>query len=49
MKNIKKRFQEDPYFALYVVGGGAIVVTGLLKGVAKIVESSAYAYRASKM
>ena len=49
MKNLKQRFQEDPYFALYVVGGGAIVVTGLLKGAAKIIESSTYAYRASKM
>ncbi len=49
MKNFKQRWQEDPYFAAYVVAGAAVLGTGLLKGVAKVVEASAYAYRASKM
>ena len=49
MKNFKQRFKEDPMFALYVVGGGTIIVTGLLKGAAKFIEASAYAYRASKL
>lgn len=49
MKKFKQRFNEDPYFATYVMIIGGVIVTGLLKSTAKMVESSAYAYRASKM
>jgi hypothetical protein len=49
MKRIKDRFNDDPYFATYLMIAGAVVATGLLRAVAKTVESSAYAYRASKM
>lgn len=49
MKNLKKRFDEDPAFAMTVIVVGATVATALLKATAKMVESSAYAYRASKM
>lgn len=49
MKKLKERFNEDPYFASYVLIGGVIVLTGLVKATAKMVESTAYAYRASKM
>ena len=49
MKNLKKRFDEDPVFAATVLIVGASVTAGILKAVAKTIESSAYAYRASKM
>ena len=49
MKNLKKRFEDDPYFATYVLVAGGIIATGILKATAKMIESSAYAYRASKM
>jgi hypothetical protein len=49
MKRIKQRFEEDPIFATTLIITGAIVATGLLKAVAKTIESSAYAYRASKI
>ena len=49
MKKLKKRFEDDPYFAAYVIIGGTIVLTGLIKATAKAVEASAYAYRASKL
>lgn len=49
MKKIKQRFQEDPIFATALIIVGTVVATQLLKAVAKTVESSAYAYRASKL
>ena len=49
MDKLKKRFKEDPYFAAAVVIGGLIVVSRLMIAGAKVVESSAYAYRASKI
>lgn len=49
MKNLKKRFEDDPAFALTVLVIGGTVAAALLKSTAKMIESSAYAYRASKM
>lgn len=49
MKNIKERFQNDPVFATTIIITATIVGTGLLKAVAKTIEASAYAYRASKI
>lgn len=49
MDKLKARFKEDPYFATYVLIGGALALTGLVKATAKMIESSAYAYRASKI
>jgi hypothetical protein len=49
MKKLKQRFQDDPIFAITVLAVGATVLTGLLKATAKTIESSAYAYRASKL
>lgn len=49
MKKIKQRFQDDPVFATTLIITGTIVATGLLKAIAKTVESTAYAYRASKL
>jgi hypothetical protein len=49
MKKIRDRFENDPYFATYLIIAGAVVATGLIKATAKMVESSAYAYRASKI
>lgn len=49
MKNLKRRFDEDPIFALGVLATFAVIGTGVLKATAKIIESSAYAYRASKL
>jgi hypothetical protein len=49
MKKLKERFQEDPAFALAVITTAAITGAVFLKAVAKTIESSAYAYRASKL
>jgi len=49
MKNIKRMFKEDPYFALTVIVAAATVAGGLMTGSAKLIESGTYAYRASKM
>lgn len=49
MKKLKKAFQEDPVFAATVIIVGASVTAALLKSTAKMVESTAYAYRASKL
>lgn len=49
MKKLKERFENDPAFATAVLVSGAIVATGLIKATAKIIEASAYAYRASKL
>ena len=49
MKKIKERFENDPIFATSLIITGAIIGTQVLKAVAKTVEASAYAYRASKM
>lgn len=49
MKNLKRKFDEDPVFATTVIIVGASTAAILLKAVAKTIESSAYAYRASKL
>ena len=49
MDKLKQKFREDPLFATTVLITGAIVATGAVKAVAKLIESSAYAYRASKV
>lgn len=49
MKNLKKRFNEDPAFAMTVIIAGTVLATSLISATAKAVEASAYAYRASKM
>ena len=49
MKNLKKRFEEDPIFAIGVLVVGAGAAAGLLRAPGKIIEASAYAYRASKL
>lgn len=49
MRKLKEKFQEDPFFAVIVLVTAATVATGLLRGTAKVIESSAYAYRASKL
>lgn len=49
MKNLKRKFDEDPIFATTVIIVGASTAAVLLKAVAKTIESSAYAYRASKL
>ena len=49
MKNLKKRFEDDPVFAIGVLIVGAGAAAGLLKATGKIIEASAYAYRASKL
>lgn len=49
MKKLKQKFEDDPAFALTVLVVGGTVAAALLKASAKMIESSAYAYRASKM
>lgn len=49
MKKLKQKFEEDPIFATTLIITGAVVATGLIKAIAKGIESSAYAYRASKL
>lgn len=49
MKNLKKRFMEDPQFALTLLIVGGTVAAGLMTGSAKLIEASAYAHRASKL
>lgn len=49
MKNLKRRFDEDPVFAATVMIVGVSTAAVFLKAVAKTIESSAYAYRASKL
>ena len=49
MDKLKQRFKEDPVFATVVILSAASVATGLLKASAKMIESSAYAYRATTM
>ena len=49
MDQLKKRFKEDPAFALTVLVVGATAATALLNAVSKNVYSTAYAYRASKL
>lgn len=48
MKNLKRRFQEDPEFALMTVAIGIPIATGLITAVAKLVGSSGYAVHAAK-
>jgi hypothetical protein len=49
MDKLKQRFKEDPAFALTVIVVAVPVGTALINSVAKMVEASAYAYRASKL
>lgn len=49
MKKLKARFQEDPQFAVFVLAIAATSAALLMKSTAKLIESSAYAYRASKI
>lgn len=49
MKKLKERFDNDPIFAATLILSAAVVATGLIKSTAKVIESSAYAYRASKL
>lgn len=49
MKNMKKRFDEDPVFAITVIAVAIPIGTALLNAVAKNVTAAAYAYRASKL
>lgn len=49
MKNLKQKFMEDPQFALTILLVGGTVLAGLMTGSAKLIEASAYSYRASKM
>lgn len=49
MKKLKERFNDDPMFAVTVIAIAATTAAVVLKAVAKTIESSAYAYRASKL
>jgi hypothetical protein len=49
MNKLKARFNEDPAFAITVIAIGASSAALLMKSAAKLIESSAYAYRASKI
>lgn len=49
MDNFKKRFKEDPIFALTVIAVAVPIGVSVLNAVAKTLTASAYAYRASKM
>ena len=49
MNELKKRFKEDPAFALTVIVVGTITGTALLNALARNVTATAYAYRASKL
>ncbi len=49
MDKLKQRFKDDPAFALTVIAITVPLGIALLNAVAKNVEASAYAYRASKL
>jgi hypothetical protein len=49
MDRLKQLFREDPMLAIGVTIAAASAAAVLLTAVSKIVESSAYAYRASKL
>lgn len=49
MDELKKRFKEDPTFAVFVLVVGGATAAAIIKASAKMIESSAYAYRASKL
>lgn len=49
MKKLKQRFMEDPQFAITTIIVTASVAAALMTGSAKLIEASAYSYRASKM
>ena len=49
MKRIKERFDNDPIFAITIIAMAATATSVLLKSGAKMIEASAYAYRASKL
>ena len=49
MQNIIQKFKDDPQFAITVIAIAAPVAIAVISGVPKLIESSAYAYRASKL
>lgn len=49
MKKFKERFMNDPMFALTVIVIAVPVGTAVLNAVARNVQATAYAYRASKL
>lgn len=49
MDKFKEKFKNDPIFALTVVAIAVPIGVSLLNAIAKNVEASAYAYRASKL
>lgn len=49
MDKFKKRFREDPVFALTVIAVALPIGVSVLNAVAKNVTATAYAYRASKL
>lgn len=48
MDKLVKRFREDPVFAVGVTIAAATAAAALLNAVARNVEATGYAYRASK-
>jgi len=49
MKEFKRKFKEDPEFALMVMVVVVPVGIAAITAASKLIESSAYAYRASKL
>jgi len=49
MNKLKKAFDENPMLVITLTVGVATAAAGLMTGGAKIIEATAYAYRASKM
>lgn len=49
MKKLKDRFDNDPIFAITVIGIGALTAATLLKGTAKMIEASVFAANATKL
>lgn len=49
MKKLKKTFEENPILVITLATVAATAVAALLSGTAKIIDASAYAYRASKL
>lgn len=49
MKKLKKAFEDNPMLVIYVSIAAATAVGALMGGTAKLIEASAYAYRASKL
>ena len=49
MDKFKEKFRNDPVFALTVIAIAVPIGVSVLNAIAKNVEASAYAYRASKL